>query len=210
MPRLLLINASPRGADSRSLSLAQAFVDAVAARREDLEVERLDLFDADLPAFGALAADAKLAELQGQEQTDDQRAAWARVREVFDHFAERDLYVFDVPYWNHGVPYPLKHFIDVVSQAGWAFDFDPGEGYSGLLGGRRAFSVYTSGVYQDENPDRFGRDFCKTYLEDWLGFIGIEDRDHVHLAPTVGNDDLEAAEREVRERAVALAERFAA
>lgn len=78
-----------------------------------------------------------------------------------------------------------------------------------VLSVRAAGTVYTSGVYQDENPDRFGRDFCKTYFVDWLRFIGIDDRDHVHLAPIVGNDDLEAEETMVRERAVALAACFA-
>ena len=49
--------------------------------------------------------------------------------------------------WNAGIPYILKQFIDVVSQPGMVFGFDPEPGYTGLLTGRKAAVVYTSAVY---------------------------------------------------------------
>jgi putative NADPH-quinone reductase len=36
--------------------------------------------------------------------------------------------------WNFGIPYKLKHYIDVLTQPGQTFNFDPTTGY----GSRRA------------------------------------------------------------------------
>ncbi|MGX7729049.1 FMN-dependent NADH-azoreductase [Rhodococcus sp. 2H158] len=185
MTKLLHVNASARGEHSQSLAIARAFVEALADRRPDLEVDTLDLFSADLPEFGTVAADAKMAVFGGQEQTAEQKAAWDAARAVFDRFAAADVYVFNVPMWNAGVPYVLKQWIDIVTQPGWAFGFDPTTGYEGLLTGKRALAVYTSGVYAPGVPLEFGADFATTFFDDWLRFVGITDTEVVRFAPTV-------------------------
>ncbi|AKE88108.1 MULTISPECIES: FMN-dependent NADH-azoreductase [Rhodococcus] len=185
MTKLLHVNASARGEHSQSLAIARAFVEALADRRPDLEVDTLDLFSADLPEFGTVAADAKMAVFGGQEQTAEQKAAWDAARAVFDRFAAADVYVFNVPMWNAGVPYVLKQWIDIVTQPGWAFGFDPATGYEGLLTGKRALAVYTSGVYAPGVPLEFGADFATTFFDDWLRFVGITDTEVVRFAPTV-------------------------
>jgi FMN-dependent NADH-azoreductase len=43
MTRLLHLSASPRGKDSESLALAQAFLDEVALSRPEVEVDSWDL-----------------------------------------------------------------------------------------------------------------------------------------------------------------------
>ncbi|MBI5103598.1 MAG: NAD(P)H-dependent oxidoreductase, partial [Solirubrobacterales bacterium] len=48
MPRLLFVNASPRGARSESLRIAQAVLASAPAR---YAVDRLDLFADPLPPF---------------------------------------------------------------------------------------------------------------------------------------------------------------
>jgi FMN-dependent NADH-azoreductase len=40
--------------------------------------------------------------------------------------------------WNFGVPYVLKHYIDVITQPGLTFSFNPATGFSGLVTGRPA------------------------------------------------------------------------
>ena len=61
--------------------------------------------------------------------------------------------------WNHGVPYVLKQLIDVISQPGMVFGFDPERGYSGLLTGRTAVVIYTSAVYGHGVSRDFGVDY---------------------------------------------------
>ena len=182
MPRTMHINASPRGAASQSLALATAFLDALDG---NYEVDRLDLFEDPLPEFGTMAAAAKMAAFSGQEATPEQMAVWNQCREVFDRFASADAYVFNVPMWNAGVPYRLKQWIDIITQPGWAFGFDPAVGYSGLVTGKRAFVSYTSGVYKSGVPLEFGANFAATFFDDWLRFVGITDVTRVNFQPTV-------------------------
>ena len=40
--------------------------------------------------------------------------------------------------WNFGVPYKLKHYLDVLTMPGTLFGFDPATGYIGLLKDKRA------------------------------------------------------------------------
>ncbi|MEY9953699.1 FMN-dependent NADH-azoreductase [Leifsonia sp. EB34] len=203
MPSILHVNASPRDALSRSLSLARSFVAEVVEHAPDVEVTTLDLFEPGaLPAFGTIAAQAKMAVFAGDDQTDAQRSAWSDARAVFDQFARADGYVFNIPMWNAGVPYVLKQWIDLVTQPGWSFGFDPGAGYSGLMTGRKAVAIHTSGVFAPGLPPAFGSDFSVPFFADWLDFVGVTDADHVRFAPTVVGQDPEAgrrsAERELR------------
>lgn len=192
MPTLLHINASPRDAHSGSLQLARHFIDAVQdAGGEPVTVEVLNLFDAGaLPDFGRHAAAAKMAVFSGQEQSPEQVHAWQAARAVFEQFAAADAYVFNIPMWNAGVPYVLKQWIDIVTQPGWTFGFDPATGYRGLLEGKHALAIHSSGVYAPGVPAAFGQDFSSTFFADWLDFVGIEDAVHVRFAPTVLNGDV--------------------
>ena len=209
MTHLLHVNASARGDASRSLELATRFVDELQAADGELTVERLDVFDGSLPEFGTVAAGAKMAVFGGQEQTAEQRDAWRDARAVFDRFDAADTLVFNVPFWNAGVPYRLKQLIDVITQPGWSFAFDPETGYRGLLQGKRAFVVYTSGVYAEWLPPAFGSDFTTTFFRDWLGFIGVTDVEEVHFAPTVVNSDVEGSRRVALAATLDAAQRFA-
>ena len=174
MTTLLHVNASPRGAQSSSLALAATFLDEVVDASPEIKVDTLDLFDDPLPAFGSVAAAAKYAAFAGQQPSDEGAEAWAQARAVFDRFAAADAYLFNVPMWNHGLPYALKQLIDIVTQPGWAFGFDPTSGYTGLVTGRAAV-VYTSGVWAPGVGMEFGVDFASTFFDDWLRFVGITD-----------------------------------
>ncbi|MFB9307890.1 FMN-dependent NADH-azoreductase [Agromyces hippuratus] len=209
MTHLLHVNASARGDASRSLELATRFIDELETIDDGLTVDRLDVFDGSLPEFGTAAAGAKMAAFAGQGRTTAEERAWSEARAVFDRFDAAEAYVFNVPFWNAGVPYPLKQLVDVITQPGWAFAFTPESGYRGLLEGKRAFVVYTSGVYAEGLPPSFGADFTTTFFRDWLGFIGITDIDEVHFAPTVVNADVEGTRRAALDATLASAQRFA-
>lgn len=195
MPTILHVNASPRGTRSSSLELARTFIGSVREALDgDAGVQTLNLFDSGvLPEFGSTAAAAKMAVFSGQAQNAEQVRAWDAARAVFDQFAAADAYVFNIPMWNSGIPYVLKQWIDIVTQPGWSFGFDPEAGYSGLMTGRPAVAIHTSGVYAPGVPAAFGRDFSSTFFADWLEFVGIQDATHVRFAPTVLNADPEEA-----------------
>lgn len=202
--KILHLNASPRGAESQSLLIANIFL-AELSRNSPQRIDVCNLFEDSLPEFSGSAVGAKMAVFTGSEASVEQKAAWMEVRKVFDRFAAADAYVLNVPLWNNGIPYVLKQFIDVVTQPGWAFGFDMEKGYTGFLTGKRALVVHAGGVHYKGIAPGFGSDFATPYLSDWFKLIGVEDVEQVHLSPTVVNPDFSKtkarAEAAVRELA---------
>ncbi len=208
MARLLHVSASPRGSASESLALAGAFLDELRLARPDVEIVEWDLWDGSLPEFGPLATAGKMEIFAGREPSGDMVAAWDAVTAAFQRFADADLYLFTVPMWNHTVPYILKQLIDVVSQPGMAFGFDPEHGYTGLLAGRRAVTIYTGAVWGPGLPPSFGTDFQQPYFSDWQRWAGIEVAAEIRFQPNLVTADADtarkAAEHEARAAAAAL------
>ncbi|MEO3828637.1 NAD(P)H-dependent oxidoreductase [Actinomadura sp. B10D3] len=207
MSRLLHISASPRAGASESLAIATTFLDAYRDVHGDV-VDHFDLWDGSLPEFGPAGAGAKMTVLSGEEPSGEQVAAWQAAREVFERYDSYDRYLFSVPMWNSSVPYILKQFIDVVSQPGWVFAFDPLEGYRGLLRGKKAAVVYTSAVYGEGRPPAFGRDHQAPFLEGWLRWTGITDISTVEFRPDLATADAETGRRTAHSEAGELGKRF--
>ncbi|NKZ05101.1 FMN-dependent NADH-azoreductase [Actinomadura latina] len=207
MARLLHISASPRGGASESLAIAGTFLDAYREVHGDV-ADHFDLWDGTLPAFGPAGAGAKMAVFAGQDPTGEQAAAWRAARAVFERFDSYDRYLFSVPMWNSSVPYVLKQFIDVVSQPGWVFRFDPDKGYTGLLQGKKAAVVYTSAVYGEGRPPAFGRDHQAPFLDGWLRWTGITDIGGVEFRPDLAVADADAGRRAAHAEARELGKRF--
>lgn len=208
MTRLLHISASPRGAASESLALADAYL-AVASERPDVEIDHWDLWDGSVPGFGPEAAAAKMAVFAGLQPGGTQAVVWDRVVAAFRRLDSADAYLLSVPMWNGGIPYVLKQLIDVVSQPGMIFGFDPQLGYRGLLtGGRKAVLILTSAVYGPGRPGTFGVDFQRPYLEWWLDWAGIEDVTTIEFRPNLATDSAPllraAALEQVRDAALKL------
>jgi FMN-dependent NADH-azoreductase len=208
MSRLLHISASPRGDASESLGIADAFLQVIRDEHPQVEIEVWDLWDGTLPAFGADAAAGKYAVFSGTEHTPQQAAAWAAVRATFERFVSADYYLFTVPMWNHGIPYVLKQFIDVISQPGMIYGFDPETGYVGLVTGKKAAVVYTSGVYGDTRGEAFGVDFQRPYFDDWLRWAGITNRETVTFRPNLAIADADPGRQAAHRAAAEIARRL--
>lgn len=208
MSTLLHVSASPRGESSDSRALAGAFLDAHRRAHPEVAVEELDLFDGKLPAFGHLAAQAKMAVWGGGQPSAEQQGEWDAARAVFDRFAAADAYLFSVPMWNAGVPYALKQWIDIISQPGWLFSFTPDAGDSGLIRGKKAAVIYTSGVYQPGASLPYGADFHAAFFNDWLRYAGFTDVAEVRWQPTVLTATRDTDKAAARQRAAEAGSRF--
>src|SRR5260221_10983399 len=136
MARLLYVEASPRKQRSASIEVSLAFLDAYRAAHPGDEIETMDVWALDLPAFDGDALAAKYAGLSGDALTAGQARAWEGIRRLAAAFHAADKLLFAVPLWNFGIPYKLKHLIDVISQKDVLFSFDA-NGFGGLLGARR-------------------------------------------------------------------------
>ena len=129
MAKLLYIEASPRKDRSRSIQVARTFLAAYQKSRPDDSIQTLDLWATSLPRFDGATIEAKYAILQGQTHTPGQAQAWKAVVDVIEQFKSADKYLFSLPMWNFGVPYIVKHYIDVLIQPGLTFSYDPKSGY---------------------------------------------------------------------------------
>jgi FMN-dependent NADH-azoreductase len=205
MSRLLHVSASPRGARSESLALAATFLDTYRELDPLATVDTLDLWDGTLPEFGPAAAAAKMAIFAGEQPEGAAAQAWERATATFRRFDSYDRYLFSVPMWNAGIPYVLKQFIDVVSQPGMVFGFDPTDGYTGLLTGKKAVLLLTSAVYGPGRGPAFGSDFQGPYLRDWLTWAGVSDVEEVSFRPNLATAGADAARERAHEEARRLA-----
>lgn len=188
MAKLLYIESSPRKERSKSIQVAEAFLEAYGAANPGDEVVKLDLWEKQLPEFDGYTIDAKYQVLHGQSFSADQQTAWQAVVDVCDEFKSADKYVISLPMWNFGIPYKLKHYIDVLAQPGQTFSFSPESGYSGLVTGKPVVAIYArGGAYSSEEAT--GMDFQKSYLEFLLGFIGFTDIRQVVIEPTLAAPD---------------------
>jgi FMN-dependent NADH-azoreductase len=210
MARLLYVEASPRKQRSASIEVAQAFLAAYRAAHPDDEIETLDLWAVDLPEFDGAALEAKYAGLSGTPLTEAQETAWRRIRELAQPFHAAERLLFAVPLWNFGIPYKLKHLIDVVSQKDVLFSFTE-QGFSGLLRGRKAAVIYARGLDYGAPAltPAAAFDFQRPYMEMWLRFIGVTDIAAITVEKTLFGPEVDTQARaEAKRRAEAVAKTF--
>lgn len=204
MATLLHVESSPRKDRSASIAVARAFLEAYRTAHPQDRIETFDLWSTALPDFDGDTINAKYHILHGQPHTAEEAAAWKAVVAVFERFNAADRYLFSLPMWNFGIPYKLKHLIDVITQPGLAFRFSPKEGYTGLVTGKPAVVIYSrGGSYGDGGA---AMDHQKPYLEMLLKFIGFTDIRPIVVEPMLAAPaKVEQAKEAARARAAELA-----
>ncbi len=172
MSKILHIEASPKGERSSSSQLASWFHEAYRQANPDDVIEALNVFDANLPEFAAEAANAKFAPIFGEEVSPAQAKIWDDVKSHIAHFDSFDKIVLSCPMWNYSVPYPLKHYLDIIMQPGITFGYDPEKMvHIGLLKNRPVQLLLTR---SSTPPGDYG-DFQLPYLRFVLGAMGLRD-----------------------------------
>ncbi|NNM62030.1 MAG: FMN-dependent NADH-azoreductase [Steroidobacteraceae bacterium] len=206
MAKLLYVRASPRGEESKSAQLAEAYLGSLRKANPDLEVDTLSVWDADLPVFDGNKVAAKINVMTGERHNAVQRTAWGQIIEIAGRFIAADRYLFAVPMWNSGIPYRLKHYIDVIHQPGMLWGLNPETGYFGLLENKHATLVLTSGAYAAEFPSpAFGVDLHSTYMRAWLNQAGVAAIDEIRFQPTLLTQDPAGDFERAKQTAIDLA-----
>ena len=214
MTKLLYIEASPRRGDSYSSQVAEEFLDAYQKANPDHEIERMPLFDMDLPAFAAEGANQKMANIMnvmtggdGIEVTGE----WAGVMAEIDRLKSADKVLLSSAMWNFSIPYRLKHWLDLVVQVGATVLVNKQFEYIGQITGVPLQMVLASGSpYEMRFPlesDGTKIDFQRAYLDHIFRFLGFTDLRLIKVQPTgrPGPDlDSMVAERKAEARAAAL------
>ncbi len=185
MAKLLYIEASPRKERSHSIQVAHAFIDTYKTANPEDEIETLDLWSIDLPSFDNNTINAKYAVLHGETHTQEEADAWKTIVTHAENFKSADKYLLSIPMWNFGIPYKLKHYIDVITQPGLTFSFTPEEGFSGLVNDKPATVIFSRGGEYAPGTPTEAFDFQKPSILGWLGFIGFTSINAQEIEPTL-------------------------
>jgi FMN-dependent NADH-azoreductase len=101
------------------------------------------------------------------------------VLRVIERFKAADKVLISAPMWNFSIPYPLKHYIDLLCQPGLTFYVNREGQYVGMVTGKPMQLILASGSeYAMRFPlqeDGTKTDFQRAYLEHIGRFIGFED-----------------------------------
>lgn len=198
MKRLFHIIASPRGEESRTLRVSGHLLERLKARYPKTEVDELNLFETPLPPLTVTRVGGKYILLGGGELTGEVKKSWQEIEKHIDRFLAADMYLLSTPMWNFGIPYALKHYIDIIVQPRYLFHYTEA-GPEGLVTGRKMIVVTSrGGDYGPESPAH-GMDQQEPYLRTVFGFVGITDLTFVNAQP------MDAAGEEVREEKIAQA-----
>ncbi len=169
MPKLLVVEASPRGEYSISRNLASRFVAAWKAAHPEGEVIERDLAKSDLPYMNLPWLGASLTPLE--KHTPEMAEVLAVSNELVDELLAADHIAISTPVYNYNIPANLKSYVDHIVRKGRTLGMT-GEG---LVHGRKCTVLMASGgVYTEGSPIR-DRDIATTYLRLILKVIGIED-----------------------------------
>ncbi|CAL78494.1 putative [Acyl-carrier-protein] phosphodiesterase (ACP phosphodiesterase) [Bradyrhizobium sp. ORS 278] len=208
MPKLLHLAASPR-ADSESGAASRVFLDRFRQARPGFDIDEMNLWREHLPEFDGEILQAKYARMAGRAFTDAQRAAFAVAERMAVRLDLAERVLISTPMWNFGIPYKLKHWLDIINQPGLTFRFDAASGYLPLLKDRPTLVILSSGGDFSTGMSRGRTDLATPYLREALRFMGLRDVTFVAIGPTSGPAAHTGAARErAHRRLVEIAARF--
>jgi FMN-dependent NADH-azoreductase len=142
MASVLYIEASPRGDHSVSSRVARTFLDSYQQHNPQDTIDHLALFEDGLPSFARQGADQKMAQIGSLATGGEGIAAegeWQGVLAEIKRFKAADKVVISAPMWNFSIPYPLKHYIDLLCQPGLTFYVNKKGEYVGMVTGSADF-----------------------------------------------------------------------
>lgn len=200
--RLLHIEASPRGAASISTTLAGHFVDRMRETDTALELDHLRLWDTTLPEFDGALLSAKYAVLAKRAFEGGEAQAWKTIERLIERVRDADSLLVSTPMWNFGIPYKLKHWIDLITQPGLSFAFDPQSGYRPLLDAKPLTVVLASSGDYSAGPSWGRPDLASGYLREAFRFIGLGEPGIVLTGPTAGDPAVQERARDAARKAL--------
>ena len=105
-----------------------------------------------------------------EDRSAGQSATLALSDTLIEELKAADTVIISAPMYNFSIPSNLKAWIDHIARAGITFSYSP-EGPKGLLEGKRAFFVISSGG----TPVESAIDYVTPYLTQVMNFVGITD-----------------------------------
>lgn len=181
MSKLLHINAAPRGDESRTLQVSNQFIESFQNAHPDWEMDELNFARETIPSLSMKCVDGKYLLLSGKELYGEYKEAWEEIIAHIERFLAADIYLISCPMWNFSIPYPLKHYIDVIVQPKYLFRYTD-KGVEGLAKNKKMVVVTSSGGEYESSATK-ALDFQEPYLRAIFGFVGIKDISFIKAQP---------------------------
>ncbi|MFA6142653.1 MAG: NAD(P)H-dependent oxidoreductase [Candidatus Omnitrophota bacterium] len=209
MKKLLHIIATPRGEESRTLRIAGAFIERFRKKNPACVIEEIDLYKEALPDLTAKKVDGKYILLGGKDLPPEYEKAWKEIIFHIKRFLSADGYLISTPMWNFGIPYVLKHYIDVIAQPKYLFRYTD-KGAEGLAKGRKMVVVSSRGGDYSAASPMHSSDLLEPYLRTIFGLAGIADIAFINAQPmdALGPKVCEEKIKEAQVKASEVAENF--
>jgi len=171
MKQVLLIESSPRGAESASRQLTHRLIERLRALYPEARLVERDLAKAPLPHLDQRTVKAIFT--KDRSEAEALQEALRLSDQVTEEVLSSDLLVIASPMWNFGLPSSLKAWIDHIVRPGKTFRYTAG-GAEGLAREKKAILVLASGGVFTEGAWK-AWDTEEPYLRLILSFIGITD-----------------------------------
>lgn len=178
MQTLLRIDSSLREEGSFSRMYGDIFVQMWKAKNPASKINCRDLNKERIPhltqevtqAFFNRTTDVELLETSNK---------------LCDEIKESDVVLLTCPMYNFGIPSTLKSYFDHIIRVNRTFRYRGDQGYEGLLKNKKAYLITSMGGKKanPEVPEPF-----EQYLQQLLGFVGIEDIKMVSINGTASED----------------------
>lgn len=182
MKKLLHIVATPRGEDSRTLKVSQAFLEAFSGKNPNCKIDELNVATADLPGLSLKMISGKYVLLGGKELDDKLKEAWSPIERHIERFLSAEGYLISAPMWNFGIPYPLKQYIDLIVQPKYLFRYTE-TGVEGLVKNRKMIVITSRGGDYSPGSPYYSYDFQEPYLRVIFGLVGLTDITFINAQP---------------------------
>lgn len=174
MAKLLYIDSSVgKDRSAPMLEVGKVFLDAYQETHPNDQLETLKIWDINLEDLDELTLDASYAIIHRMNHTPAQAAAWEKIVKIVSQFKSADKYLFTVPMWHLGIPYRLKHYLDLLIHPGQTFQYALGEKAQGLITGKPAAIMYSrfDGYRHGSGFENF--ESQKRFMEKALNLIGF-------------------------------------
>jgi len=201
MANVLFVKVNPKSDDhSASTTLANYFLEQYKAENPNDTIEKLDLYNEDIPfldvdvfsAWGKFAEQKDLTEVEAEKVT--------RMDKLTNQFLEADKVIFAAPFWNLSYPPMLKAYIDTICINGKTFHYTE-SGPEGLVPDKPCLLIETRGGIYSKGPSA-ELEFSQRYLKTIMGFMGIKNFQSViaeglDIDPNKRRDIIKKAEEEL-------------
>lgn len=171
MKQILVIESSPRGAESTSRQLTRRLTERLRALYPEARLVERDIAKDPLPHLDNRTVKAIFT--RDRSEAEALKEALRLSDQVTEEVLASDLLVIASPMWNFGLPSSLKAWIDHIVRPGKTFRYIAG-GAEGLAREKKAILVLASGGVFTEGPWK-AWDTEEPYLRLILSFIGITD-----------------------------------